>query len=225
MDLGITPADLRAGLIFSLLLLACLVLRAFSQAWLADRLGDHTPRDEGRVTLYPVPHLDLLGSVILPLICIFFLQPRLGQINFFLAWTNPVPINSANFRSPERHYLFTQLAGCGTSVLLALGSAIAGGMLYAASQQSAEIFVTLIGINAMLIVLDLLPVPPLPGAMLLRHWGFISEERFGQVARWSGLVFMIAINIPPVRTALGFLIALVALPFAKIYEVIILAMR
>ena len=61
MDFGITPADLRAGLIFYLLLIACLVLRAFSQAWLADRLGDHTPRDEGRVTLYPVPHLDLLG--------------------------------------------------------------------------------------------------------------------------------------------------------------------
>ncbi len=225
MDLGITPADLRAGLIFYLLLIACLVLRAFSQAWLADRLGDPTPRDEGRVTLYPVPHLDLLGSVILPLICIFFLQPRLGQINFFLAWTNPVPINSANFRSPERHYLFTQLAGCGMSILLALGSAIGGGMLYAASQQSAEIFVTLIGINAMLIVLDLLPIPPLPGAMLARHWGFISEERFWQVARWSGLVFMLAINIPPVRTALGFLIALVALPFAKIYELIILVMR
>lgn len=225
MDFGITPADLRAGLIFYLLLIACLVLRTYGQAWLADRLGDHTPRDEGRVTLYPVPHLDLLGSVILPLICIFFLQPRLGQINFFLAWTNPVPINSANFRHPERHYLFTQLAGFGMSVALALMSAIAGGLLYRTSAQSAEIFVTLIGINAMLIVLDLLPMPPLPGAMVLRHFGFISEERFWQIARWSGLVFMIAINLPPVRKVLSFLIALVALPFASLYEAIAMAVR
>ncbi|MCX6939401.1 MAG: site-2 protease family protein [Verrucomicrobia bacterium] len=220
MDFGITPADLRAGLIFYLLLFSCLVLRAYSQAWLADRLGDPTPRDEGRVTLYPLPHLDLLGSVILPLICIFFLQPRLGQINFFLAWTNPVPINPANFKNPQRHYLFTQLGSCGMSVVLALLSAVVGGISFHYDQRFAEIFGTLIGINAMLIVLDMLPVPPLPGAMLLRHWGFMSEERFWQVARWSGLVFMIAINIPPIRTALGILIALVALPFGWLFEVI-----
>ena len=95
-----------------------------------------------------------------------------------------------------------------------------GGISYHYDQRFAEIFATLIGINAMLIVLDLLPVPPLPGAMLLRHWGFMSEERFWQIARWSGLVFMIAINIPPIRTALGILIALVALPFSWLFEVI-----
>jgi Zn-dependent protease len=106
------------------------------------------------------------------------------------------------------------------SILLALGSAIGGGMLYAASQQSAEIFVTLIGINAMLIVLDLLPIPPLPGAMLARHWGFISEERFWQVARWSGLVFMLAINIPPVRQLLGLAMGLVSWPFASLFQAI-----
>ena len=218
MDLGLTPADLRAGLIFYLLLFACLVLRTFAQAWLADLLGDHTPRDEGRVTLYPVPHIDLMGTVVLPLICIFFLQPRLGQINFFLAWTNPVPINPANFRNPQKHYLFTQLSSCGMSIGLALLSAIVGGLLYKTSPQTAEIFGTLIGINAMLIVLDMLPVPPLPGALLLRHWGMISEERFWQIARWSGLAFMIAINIPPIRKVLGILIGLVALPFGVVFD-------
>jgi Zn-dependent protease len=225
MDLGITPADLRNGLLFYLLLFSCLVLRAFSQAWLADRLGDRTPRDEGRVTLYPVPHLDLLGSVILPLICIFFLQPRLGQINFFLAWTNPVPITATNFRDPRKHYLFTQLAGCGMSIFLALSSAILGGLLYWKSPQSAEVFVTLIGINAMLIVLDMIPMPPLPGAMVLRHFGFISEERFQQIARWSGLVFLIAINLPPIRKLLGIIIQLVALPFLTVFEALAAALR
>ncbi len=225
MDFGITAADLRAGLLFYLLLFSCLVLRAFAQAWLADRLGDRTPRDEGRVTLYPLPHLDLLGSVILPLICIFFLQPRLGQINFFLAWTNPVPITAANFRDPRKHYLFTQLAGCGMSIVLGLASAILGGLLYWKSPQSAEVFVTLIGINAMLIVLDLLPMPPLPGAMVLRHFGVISEELFWQIARWSGLVFLIAINLPPIRKLLGVLISAAAWPFASLYEAIALALR
>jgi len=111
------------------------------------------------------------------------------------------------------------------SILLGLASAIAGGFLYRTNPQTAEIFVTLIGINAMLIVLDLLPIPPLPGAMLIRHWGLISEERFWQIARWSGLVFMIAINLPPVRTALGFLIALAATPFAALYQLIVVTVR
>lgn len=213
-----TPEALRAGLIFYLLLFSCLILRSFAQAWLADRLGDPTPRAEGRVTLYPVPHVDLMGTVVLPLICIFFLQPRLGSINFFLAWTNPVPINAAHFRNPSRDYLLTQLAGCGMSILLATLSAVVGGLSYHHEPRLAEIFGSLIGINAMLIVLDLLPIPPLPGAMLLRHWGFISEERFWSIARWSGLAFMIAINIGPIRTALSVLISLVALPFGLVFD-------
>ena len=79
MDFGLTPDAIRAGLIFYCLLFAVLILRAFAQAWLADRLGDPTPRSDGRVTLYPPPHVDLLGTVVLPLICIFYLQPRLAQ--------------------------------------------------------------------------------------------------------------------------------------------------
>src|SRR5687767_3818451 len=171
MDLGLTPEALRAGLIFYFLLFAVLILRAFAQAWLADRLGDPTPRNDGRVTLYPPPHVDLLGTVILPLICIFYLQPRLAQINFFLAWTKPVPTNPANFANPRRGELLTQFAGFFTCIIIATICAIVGGLLVRVDPRSLDITFTLIGICAMLIVLDLLPIPPLPGGMLLRHFG------------------------------------------------------
>src|SRR5215212_4383969 len=129
MDL--TPEALRAGLILYFLLFAVLILRAFAQAWLADRLGDPTPRSDGRVTLYPPPHVDLLGTVILPLICIFYLQPqiRLAQLSFFLAWTRPVPTNPSNFSHPRRGEVFTQFAGCSMCVLIAALTAIIGGLL------------------------------------------------------------------------------------------------
>src|SRR6188768_1521695 len=100
LGLGLTPEILRAGLLFYILLIACLGLRAYAQAWLADRLGDPTPREEGRLTLNLLAHMDLIGSVILPLLSIFYLQPGLrglGDITFFLAWTKPVPINPSNF--------------------------------------------------------------------------------------------------------------------------------
>src|SRR5438067_2276959 len=130
MDFDFAAADIRAGLIFYILLFASLVLRAYAQAWTADRLGDPTPANEGRLTLYPVPHVDLLGTVVLPLLCIFYLQPRLGAINFFLAWTRPVPVNPANFSNPRLGDVLTQFGGFGMSVLISLGAAIVGGLVY-----------------------------------------------------------------------------------------------
>jgi hypothetical protein len=223
MDFSFTPEQLRTGLIFYIIIFISLTLRAYAQAWLADRLGDPTPRQEGRVTLYPPAHVDWLGTVILPLICIFYLLPRISQANFafFLAWTLPIPINPANFANPQRGFLYTQFAGLGMSVLLSLFAAVAGGFLYGVDPKTAEVFITLISVNAMLMFLDFLPVPPLPGGVLLKHWGWISEERFWAIARWSGLALLVAFNLPPVRVFIAVGVTLIQLPFRLLYEIIL----
>src|SRR5581483_1148234 len=220
MDFGVTPAELRAGLIFYLLLFASLILRAYAQAWIADRLGDPTPANEGRLTLYPVPHVDLLGTVVLPLLCIFNLLPRLGGINFFLAWTRPVPVNPANFSNPRFGDVLCQFAGFGMSVLVALLAAIVGGLLYHFDAVTIDVFGSLITINAMLIVLDCLPIPPLPGGTLLRHWGVISEEAYWRIARWSGLIIIVAFNFAFVQRLITLLVALAASPFSIIFNLL-----
>lgn len=220
MDFGLTPEAIRTGLIFYFLLFAVLILRAFAQAWLADRLGDPTPRNDGRVTLYPPPHVDLLGTVVLPLICIFYLGVRLSQINFFLAWTKPVPTNPNNYDHPRRGELFTQFAGCGMCILVGIVAAVIGGVMFRFEPRSLEISRTLIGICAMLIVLDLLPIPPLPGGMLLRHWGIISEEAFWSISRWSGIALLILFNLQPVRVVIGTCVAIVASPFAMLLRAV-----
>lgn len=218
MDLGLTPEFLRAGLLFYILLIACLGLRAYAQAWLADRLGDPTPRDEGRVTLNLLVHMDLVGSVILPLLSIFYLQPAMGSIAFFLAWTKPVPMNPSNFPNPRRDVLAAQFAPLTMSVLLAFFAAVGCGIGLQWSEKFLEVARLLIGINAMLMVLDLIPLPPLPGGMLLRHFGLISEEVFWQVARWGGLIFLVAINIPVLRQILTRLVLLAATPFEILFD-------
>lgn len=220
MDFGLTPEAIRSGLIFYILLFAVLILRAFAQAWMADRLGDPTPRSDGRVTLYPPPHVDLLGTIVLPLICIFYFQPRLAGLNFFLAWTRPVPTNPSNFNHPRRGELFTQFAGFLICFAVALLAALVGGLVYHAMPRSGDISVTLIGICAMLMVLDLLPLPPLPGGVLLRYWGVISEEAFWSISRWSGIVLLIAFNLPPVRIVIGTFVQLIASPFLAILQIV-----
>ncbi|MBL9203229.1 MAG: site-2 protease family protein [Opitutaceae bacterium] len=222
MDFGLSPEHLRTGLIFFLLIFSVLVLRAYAQAWLADRLGDPTPRSDGRVTLYPPPHVDLLGTVVLPLICIFFFQPRLTQINFFLAWTKPVPVNPSYFKHPRRGEVFVQFAGFAMCVAIAFLAAVIGALLLRATGQEKllEAIIGLISICAMLMVLDLLPVPPLPGGMLLRYWGIISEETYWMIARWAGLGLLIAFQLQPVRQFLGLFAAVMAAPFMIVLRLI-----
>jgi len=218
MDFGLTPAALRTGLLFYILLVACLGLRAYAQAWMADRLGDPTPRDEGRLSLNLVVHMDLIGSVILPLLSIFYLQPHIGSLKFFIAWTKPVPINPANFEHPQRDTLLTQFAPTMMGLLLATITAVAGGLTAHYSDKITEVAGSLIAINAMLIVLDLIPLPPLPGGMLLRAFGLISEEMFWQLARWGGLVLLVAINIPVIAGILGLAIEVVQTPFVLLFN-------
>jgi Zn-dependent protease len=220
MDLGLSPEIIRNGLIFYLMLVVSLCLRAYAQAWMANRLGDRTPAMEGRLTMNPLPHMDLLGSVVLPLICIFYLQPRMGSFRFFLAWTKPMPVNLNSFTEPRKHYLLTQFSLTGMSVLLGLVGGALGGVFYRADPNTVQIFGALIMVNASLIVLDCLPLPPLPGGTLLWHLGVMTEETYLAVARWSGLVFIVLINIPYCAGLLNLLVGLVSLPFVLLMQAI-----
>ena len=220
--LGLTPDQIRNGLLLYLLLMACLCLRAYGQAWLANRLGDPTPEATGRLTANPLPHLDLIGSVILPLICIFYLAPNLGTFSLFLAWTKPVPINPNNFTKPARHHRYTQMMNPLVSVAAALTAAVIGALAYRTMPGALDdVFVPMIVINASLIVLDFLPIPPLPGGMLLRELGLISEAAFWNVSRWGGLLLLIAFQVPQFRSAFGFLIGIVATPFLYLISLLV----
>jgi Zn-dependent protease len=220
--LGLTPDQIRNGLILYLLLMGCLCLRAYGQAWLANRLGDPTPEATGRLTANPLPHLDVIGSVILPLICIFYIGPNLGSFSLFLAWTKPVPINPNNFTRPARHHLYTQMMNPVVSVACATLAAVVGALLYrSAPSTMEELFVPLIAINSSLMVLDFLPLPPLPGGMLLRELGLISEEMFWSVARWGGLLLLIAFQIPQFQILFRTLVGYLATPFLLLVGLIV----
>src|SRR6478736_2452448 len=179
------PATLRSGLIFFFLIASSICLRAYAQAWVANRLGDRTPADEGRLTANPLPHIDLLGTIVLPLIFIFYLQPTLSrqQLSLFLGWAKPVPINPRNFRNPRRDAVLTQFAGFGMGVLLLIVGALAGGAL-------------------------------------LRYLGYISEETYLNISRWSGLVIIILINLKPVMVLFAIVKSVLMLPFYLLMQAV-----
>ena len=179
---------------------------------MANRLGDHTPALEGRLTINPLPHVDLLGTVVLPLFFIFFLQPRLEHIAFFIAWAKPVPVNPANFEHPRKHYLYCLLGETVISAIMMVFAAIVGGILVRNGSDAYTIALGAIGINAVFIVLDLIPFPPLPGALILVQLGWMKEETFMQLSRWGGLILLIAIQFYYVRVVLATAQWIVATP-------------
>jgi Zn-dependent protease len=212
MDSSLSIQAISTGLITYIIIAATLCLRAYGQAWMANRFGDNTPAMEGRLTMNPLPHMDVLGTVILPLFFIFFLQPQLERITFFLAWAKPVPVNPANFEQPKKHYLYCLLGETLISVIIMFVAAVIGGLLVRAGSEAYVIALGAIGINAVFIVLDLIPFPPLPGALILVQMGWMKEETYMQLARWGGLILIIAIQFPPVRMVLAMLQGLIATP-------------
>ena len=214
--LGIGPAELRQGLILYIVLVASLSIHEWAHAFTADRLCDDTPRLQGRVTLNPVAHMDLLGTVIFPLVCIFILGG-----SFFFGWGKPVMVNHANFKHKKRDDIITTLAGPFSNLVLALLSAAVGGLVYRADPNTLELFRLLIGLNVALAVFNMIPLPPLDGSRVMRHAVGMSEETFINLSRWSFLILMVGINLPPIRAALGIAIQVCSYPFFVIYSALI----
>jgi Zn-dependent protease len=184
--------DFRSGALLFIVLVSSLCIHEWAHAWVAWKLGDDTAHSEGRVTLNPAAHIDILGTIILPLLCIFVLPG-----GFFLGWAKPVPVNHTRFRNPRFDDFLTTFAGPFSNLLLAVLAAVVGGLAMRADPKFGELVGKMISVNIWLMVFNLLPVPPLDGGRILRVVIGMSWETFAQISRYSLLILVVALNIVP----------------------------
>ncbi len=170
--------------IYSLPVIFAITLHEAAHGYVAKHFGDLTAYSQGRVSLNPLRHIDPLGTIILPLVTLW-----LGGILF--GWAKPVPVNFSALRRPKQDMLWVALAGPGANLFMALlwGFVVKLGLAFPESSLARPM--TLMGeagimINVILMVLNLLPLPPLDGGRVAvsllppRYaYGFSKIEPYG----------------------------------------------
>ena len=163
--------DLSVLLMTIAVLFFSLSIHESAHAWTADRLGDPTGRYLGRVTLNPVAHIDLMGTIVFPLLGIFF-----G--GFIFGWAKPVPVNTARLKNPRKDHLLIAAAGpvsniVAAAVFLVGVKIITSSMDPMAIREHGVVYPlfwmcqTGLFLNVILAVFNLFPIPPLDGSWIL----------------------------------------------------------
>lgn len=171
-----------------LILIPSIIVHEVSHGFVADKLGDPTARDAGRLTLNPIPHIDPFGSVLLPAMLALANGPLFG-------WAKPVPVNPGRFTNPTSHMAITAVAGPISNIVVA---ALLARLLFPSlSGVPGEIVFWVIALNLFLAVFNMLPIPPLDGSRLLPlvlpergREIFRQFEQFGFIILFALLFFL-----------------------------------
>ena len=183
-----------------------IVVHEFSHGYAAYLLGDNTARLQGRLTLNPIKHLDLFGSIVLPIILFFSTAG-----NFLIGWARPVPYNPANLRNERKGTFIVAIAG----ILANLIIAISFGLLIRFAMSSGitldnpfyKITSIIVMLNLVLALFNLIPIPPLDGSKILfsllpSKYRYIENffERWGFIVLLLFIIFLWGSVAPLVYT-------------------------
>ncbi|HKJ69650.1 MAG TPA: site-2 protease family protein [bacterium] len=167
-------------------ILFALAFHEYSHGWVANRLGDPTAKNAGRLTLNPLSHLDPIGTIMLFIV--------------HFGWAKPVPVNPVNLQDPKRDMLWVSLAGPGSNMLLALAFGLVVrllgmsgfGALSAGIPQAIQLMLVYgVIINLALAAFNLIPIPPLDGSKILHAvLPYEYEQQYAQFEQYGPILLV-----------------------------------
>ncbi|MDP3733035.1 MAG: site-2 protease family protein [Candidatus Daviesbacteria bacterium] len=194
------------------ILLFSVILHEVMHGFVALRFGDHTAQKAGRLTLNPIPHIDLFGTILLPGLLIITGSPIL------FGWAKPVPVNPLNFSNIKRGEFAVSAAG----ILANFGLAIGAAIIFHVLDTIPILFPSLVGsllhftaiINLVLGIFNLFPIPPLDGSkILLSQLPYNLAKSYQRLEPYGILILLIFLMIPfgrssLLQTILGFFVGI-----------------
>ncbi len=180
---------MQLDVIFSVaVLILSVVVHEVSHGWVANYLGDPTARLQGRLTLNPLPHIDLIGSVLVPLLLFF------TNAGIMFGWAKPVPVNPYNLRGKYGEAIVA-VAGPLSNIFLAVAFGLLIRFAFAFLPASfVQIAVTVVILNIVLAIFNLVPIPPLDGSKIL--FAFLPyhlQDLRNSLERWGFFIVLIFI--------------------------------
>ena len=177
---------LQTFAIYALPVLFAITLHEAAHGYVARHFGDMTAHAQGRISLNPLRHIDLVGTILVPLVILFFSGGK-----FLFGWAKPVPVNYSALRKPRQHMAWVAAAGPGANLVMALmwAALLKVSVLLPAGQVGD--FLELVShagilVNLIFMFLNLLPIPPLDGGRILTSllphraaWRFAKVEPWG----------------------------------------------
>lgn len=154
-------------LFFVIALVPGMLLHELAHGWVAVRMGDHTPRFAGRLTLDPRPHVDAFGTVVVP--ALLLLPVLFGRGGLAFGYMKPMPLNPQNLRNPDAQMTVIALAGMATNLVLAVIGA-AALRLVGGTGLLGRFLVVWVFTNVLLTAFHIIPVPPLDASKILARF-------------------------------------------------------
>jgi len=189
--------DLRNALFLYIIIIFSAIVHEYAHAWAAWRQGDLTAKYAGRLTLNPMAHIDWWGTVLMPLMLLYF-------FGAFFGYAKPVPINPYNFKDQRRGIIWVSAAGVGANFAIAV---LLGLVIRFLPNFFLNPFLSLIVmINIWLGLFNLLPFPPLDGSKLLMALANVKESRYARV---------IEVLSSPVGILVAIFVAMTFLPYVS----------
>ena len=211
--------------IYALPLLFAITLHEAAHGYVARHFGDMTAYAQGRVSLNPLRHIDLNGTIIVPLVLML-----LSDFRFTFGWAKPVPVNFSALRKPKQHMAWVAAAGPAVNLLMALAWAVVLklGVELRGSPSGAFVQMALAGVvvNVVLMAINLLPILPLDGGRIVA--GILPRRlsrQYSKAERWGGylLLAFIAASLADAWLAEGRYLGRLFAPLGELIEAIVRA--